>query len=873
MALDPFSTDSSTALEPNLQGASVTPVNTTTDPYGFNPVDINTSASSFAIEPAAGGPNLQIITRNDNIVQNRMVFSTVNEEPRGARTLTLRNSGNQALTVTGLNFGNSQEKYNAVPGRLADHERRADFKFANAVRLPINLAPGASTDIRLLFRPQRTAIVDVNDSPTHTINGENYASLTINSNDPDGPTKVNLAGLNSANYEGDNEPSLAEIIRTFGWTTNIGSEDNRLGLSKKLFGDEVYSPYWVRADASQPVLLFPMAVYSSRSDNPHDSAEFRAKAGTGGKSGLIYTLPGRLNDDNIIGSNDLSGGENQKLLPKILINGRADVMGSLPVSTTVDFSPTSPFALKRGSGWTDDNQNGPDKTRAWRIYPLKSANGVVVPNTWIATTDIGTNVGRNGDFNDDVYLFKNARPASQALNPAAPSLISDSSDLTLNPPNNPSGTNTGSLVPGSDGLIYNFNKTYPTDSLKDKDNQTIGFTSVQLNKNDGDTSTASYKPSLLDLDLSTDTLRVTTDATAGTNGGNDNTLVNGLQTNFDGRAGRAMITTKLLGSLSYLDAGVEQAGVMFGPNDDSYIKLVARALPNGGGTGLEFYFEDEGLGARRGELLPILNPESVQSLELKLLTDPQAGTVRAAYEITRPTGAIETGKFDSFVVLKGDDLGKFFAAQSKAGIITSNKGGTPFTATFDQFAIKSNETAVSARTVLHRLDVGRDSSYTDPFGRTWSSDVGFFTPSDAISETGANSSADIAKTRNDEIYRTYRAKLGPGTMPLEDRILSYNLPVSSPGAYDVRLHFAEIFFGVPGVGPAGSGIGSRVFDVVVEGKTVLPNFDITAAAGSPLTAVVVPIEDVQVNDGTLDIDLKADVNFGSLSGIEVLQKA
>lgn len=353
MALDPVSRTSSNALDTNIQGSSFTPV--TTDPYGFNSSELSRTASSSSFaQIAAAGPNLEVITPNSNIVQNRIVFSTVRGEVRPSKTLTLRNTGSETLTISSLSLGSSLEQNNAVAGRLVDHQRAADFRVLDSrtgrtITQPINLAANQSINLAVQFRPQRKASLTAADSPTHTLNGENYASLTINSNDADGAVKVNLAGLNAASYESDFEASLAEIVRSFGFTTNIGSEDNKLGVTNTKFGDEVYSPYWVRADVSKPVELMPIAVYSSRTTTPHDGVAFRYKNGT--KDNFLYGLAGSDNDDNIAGSNDQSGGENQKLLPKILVNG----VNKMPTSADVDFNPTSPFALKRGDGSTDDN--------------------------------------------------------------------------------------------------------------------------------------------------------------------------------------------------------------------------------------------------------------------------------------------------------------------------------------------------------------------------------------------------------------------------------------------------------------------------------------------------------------------------------------
>jgi len=96
------------------------------------------------------------------------------------------------------------------------------------------------------------------------------------------------------------------------------------------------------------VLLWPLAVYSGRGNNPHGGVRFEAKPGSGGNSGSLYELAGRNNDDGVLGSNDNSGGENQKLVPKILVN---NVNRPLPTPWT---SQLKAFALNMSGTWTDD---------------------------------------------------------------------------------------------------------------------------------------------------------------------------------------------------------------------------------------------------------------------------------------------------------------------------------------------------------------------------------------------------------------------------------------------------------------------------------------------------------------------------------------
>ncbi|MFK7811732.1 MAG: PKD domain-containing protein, partial [Maribacter sp.] len=119
----------------------------------------------------------------------------------------------------------------------------------------------------------------------------------------------------------------------------------------------------------------------------------------------------------------------------------------------------------------------------------------------------------------------------------------------------------------------------------------------------------------------------------------------------------------------------------------------------------------------------------------------------------------------------------------------------------------------------------------------------------------------IANTANDQLYQTERFN-STGT-------LTYEIPVVA-GNYHVNLHFAELFFGLPGLGSAG-GVGSRVFDINVEnGQVQIDDYDIFVAAGGAGTAIIEDFSDIVVNDGNLTITLTGVVENPKLSGIEVI---
>ncbi len=106
---------------------------------------------------------------------------------------------------------------------------------------------------------------------------------------------------------------------------------------------------------------------------------------------------------------------------------------------------------------------------------------------------------------------------------------------------------------------------------------------------------------------------------------------------------------------------------------------------------------------------------------------------------------------------------------------------------------------------------------------------------------------DIKGTNEDEIYQ--KGRYGD---------FAYHIPLPN-GHYKVVLKFAETYWSKP---------GQRVFDVLIEGKEVLHDFDILRFAG-PLTAVDRTFN-VEVVDGSLDIIFRSVVDNALLSGLEVV---
>ncbi len=193
---------------------------------------------------------------------------------------------------------------------------------------------------------------------------------------------------------------------------------------------------------------------------------------------------------------------------------------------------------------------------------------------------------------------------------------------------------------------------------------------------------------------------------------------------------------------------------------------------------------------------------------------------------------------------------------AEAGAETAGSDSFSYTVADDDGEI-SNEATVTitvtpetADVSLYRINAG-GPLYVDSDGDTWLADS-FFTGGQVYSTT-----EPIANTEDDPLYQTERYGAD----------FSYSFPVTTTGTYTVDLHLAEIFVGAPGSGSE-KGQGDRIFDVIIEGTTVLDDYDLFADVGA-LTATIKSFQ-TEVTDGILNIQFTATVDNAKISAIEIL---
>jgi hypothetical protein len=130
---------------------------------------------------------------------------------------------------------------------------------------------------------------------------------------------------------------------------------------------------------------------------------------------------------------------------------------------------------------------------------------------------------------------------------------------------------------------------------------------------------------------------------------------------------------------------------------------------------------------------------------------------------------------------------------------------------------------------------------------SWEADGSWTMSSDGGADSFANAIANAGEVPQ-VVYQTRRY----------GKTVTYNLAIPD-GTYNVRLHFAELYW---------TAAGKKRFNVTIEGRTVLTNLDLFAAAGGKNIALTRTFENVAVSGG-LQIQGVASVGAAQFHGIEV----
>ena len=151
-----------------------------------------------------------------------------------------------------------------------------------------------------------------------------------------------------------------------------------------------------------------------------------------------------------------------------------------------------------------------------------------------------------------------------------------------------------------------------------------------------------------------------------------------------------------------------------------------------------------------------------------------------------------------------------------------------------------------------RIHCGSTATFTDHEGRLWIPDRYF-----EGGRAARNESGEIQGSLNGPLFHAWRE----GTF-------AYRIPVK-PGTYEVWLYFSEPYFGA-GAEAAGSET-NRLFDVKLNGATVIREMDIVAEAGDGWTMAARVFRDVRpTQDGMLNLEFLGSIKGALVNGIAIV---
>jgi PKD repeat protein len=168
--------------------------------------------------------------------------------------------------------------------------------------------------------------------------------------------------------------------------------------------------------------------------------------------------------------------------------------------------------------------------------------------------------------------------------------------------------------------------------------------------------------------------------------------------------------------------------------------------------------------------------------------------------------------------------------------------------------------------VLYRVDAGGPTLPALDNGPDWQGDQNDPSPyrnsgsNSAGWGPGATADNTVPSTTPNAIFDSER--WDPGSHQ-DGGEMHWAFPVPAGDKVDVRMYFANRC-------GCTSGVGQRVFDVAVNGQTVLDHFDMVAAVGDQKGTM----RDVVVtSDGEVDIDLTHETENPLINGIEIVKQA
>ncbi len=309
----------------------------------------------------------------------------------------------------------------------------------------------------------------------------------------------------------------------------------------------------------------------------------------------------------------------------------------------------------------------------------------------------------------------------------------------------------------------------------------------------------------------------------------------------------------------------QSVGLFIGNGDqDNYLKLVVAA--NGGTGGIQFAKEVA------GSFTSIANPDVASvvgssSVDLYLVVDPTVTdpTVEAYYSIDG--GALQSV---GSTTIPAEWVTASDGTALAVGVIATSNGADPFTASWNLIEVTSGTVGGGGGTAAHyRVNAG-GPAISSSDGPDWTADTSG-APSEYVNAVAADtqtySTGDTITLDSSvpagtpmELFQTERYDQATGEE------MTWSFPVTAGTTYEVRLYLAEIFLDSSNNDTQ----GPRIFDVTIEGSTVISGLDMYDQYGSDVG--VMQSFSVTPTDDTLTITFVHDQENPNVKAIEVIEQ-
>ena len=331
-----------------------------------------------------------------SVSPGRVVDNAVTGTNGRNQTVTIANTGNGPLKVTGIQLG----------GLNAAQFQLLGIQTLPTATAPLTIATNSATTFNVLFKPAST--------------GTKVATLTVTSEGNASKT-VALNGLATAGIGGTNEPSLKAILDVYGIPVAVGDDNKNTNIihsvnfKAPLLGEEVRVQQFERATDGN-VLIEPLAVFGPQHSAGVVTAFGWYESGNRDATRQLFT----------VGNNDF---QTVNVQP-------SGALSFNPGLASFGFYSRWPFFGNR-QVYSEDALNtfAGAIPHHVRVYRLRDAANAVVPNSYIVAMEEHVD---GFDYQDIVVIVRNVRPAgqdiAQQLQFASPQLSFSLAQGSLAPP-------------------------------------------------------------------------------------------------------------------------------------------------------------------------------------------------------------------------------------------------------------------------------------------------------------------------------------------------------------------------------------------------------------------------------------------------------